>query len=277
LPESLLPFISLGNLRAGTIGYHKTFIPQSYSWGTEAQVDWYEADICAERQLAYVFYKRSMASGGAFHGTFPASQQAFLEAHERGFAYFWGRIQNSSLWQPQECRQKGSTRPPARGNYAIYRFSIGASSRSSAHQQKRTKGGVEGEGGYFRRNHLVPVPKVDSWGELNIMLLEASKNDEQRMINGRTQTVGTGMNLQREHLRALPEEGFDLTAVHFQHVSASGCLGVLTNFYSVPLPVGQAGEHARHTNKKGPRHQPQPSIKIMLFFQPSTIYQNLPD
>jgi len=32
-----------------------------------------------------------MASGGAFHCAFPhASQQAFLEAHERAFAYFSG-------------------------------------------------------------------------------------------------------------------------------------------------------------------------------------------
>jgi len=71
----------------------ETFIPQSYAWGGEAQVDWYEAyaDICGERELAYVFCMRSMASGGAFHCAFPhASQQAFLEAHERAFAYFSG-------------------------------------------------------------------------------------------------------------------------------------------------------------------------------------------
>jgi hypothetical protein len=68
----------------------ETFIPQSYSWGAEAQVDWYEAyaDICGERQKAYLFCMRSMASGGAFHRAFPhASQQAFLEAHEQAFAY----------------------------------------------------------------------------------------------------------------------------------------------------------------------------------------------
>jgi hypothetical protein len=35
---------------------------------------------------------RSMASGGAFHCAFPhASQQGFLEAHERAFLYF-GRV-----------------------------------------------------------------------------------------------------------------------------------------------------------------------------------------
>lgn len=73
--------------------HRETFIPQSYVWGGEAQVDWYEAyaDVCGERELAYVFCMRSMASGGAFHCTFPhARQQAFLEAHERAFLYFGG-------------------------------------------------------------------------------------------------------------------------------------------------------------------------------------------
>ena len=32
------------------------------------------------------------------------------------------------------------------------------------------KGGVEGEGGRFRRTHLVPVPEVDSLAELNELL-----------------------------------------------------------------------------------------------------------
>src|ERR1700722_2796095 len=71
----------------------EVFIPQSYSWGREAQVDWYEAyaDIGGEREKADVFCMRSMARGGAFHYAFPhASQQAFLEGHERGFAYFGG-------------------------------------------------------------------------------------------------------------------------------------------------------------------------------------------
>jgi len=67
------------------------FVPQSYRWGEEAQVDWYEAyaDIGGERENAHVFCMRSMASGEAFHCAFPhASQQAFLEAHERAIAYF---------------------------------------------------------------------------------------------------------------------------------------------------------------------------------------------
>jgi hypothetical protein len=46
------------------------------------------------------------------------------------------------------------------------------------------------------------------------------------------------MTVERERLRALAEEGFDLAAVHFPHVNGSGCVQVLTNFYSVPVPVG---------------------------------------
>ena len=56
---------------------------------------------------------------------------------------------------------------------------------------------------------MVPVPKMASWEALNIFLLEASRNDEQRLIGERAQTVGAGMNQEREHLQALAKEGFD--------------------------------------------------------------------
>jgi hypothetical protein len=60
-------------------------VPQSYAWGAEAQVDWYEAyaELGGERVKPQVFAMRSMASGAAFHCAYlHATQQAFLEAHE---------------------------------------------------------------------------------------------------------------------------------------------------------------------------------------------------
>lgn len=47
----------------------QTYVPQSYDWGVEAQVDWYEAyaDLAGERVKLQVFGMRSMASGAAFH------------------------------------------------------------------------------------------------------------------------------------------------------------------------------------------------------------------
>jgi transposase len=71
----------------------ETFVPQSYAWGSESQVDWYEAyaDLGGERQKLQVFSLRSMASGGAFHRAYlRATQQAFLEAHELAFRYLGG-------------------------------------------------------------------------------------------------------------------------------------------------------------------------------------------
>ena len=82
----------------GLIG-RETFVPQSYAWGSEAQVDWYEAyaELGGERQKLQVFSLRSMASGGAFHRAYPrATQQAFLEAHELAFRLFRRGVSGSS-------------------------------------------------------------------------------------------------------------------------------------------------------------------------------------
>ena len=221
------------------------FVPQSYRWGQEGQVDWYEAwaEIDGEQQKVYLFCMRSMASGGAFHRAYPhALQQAFLEAHELAFAYFGGvfhTLRYDNLSSAVKRIVRGSRREETE-RFITFRSHWGFESEfctpggAGAHE----KGGVEGENGYFRRNHLVPLPRVGSWEELNRFLLEESKRDEQRIIGDRSQTVGAGMCLEREHLLPLAEEGFDLADTSFPTVNGSRCARVLTNFYSVPAPVG---------------------------------------
>lgn len=100
------------------------------------------------------------------------------------------------------------------------------------------KGGIEGEAGYFRRNHWVPVPLATDIAEMNRKLLAACQQDESRLIAGRPQTVGAGMLIEREQLLPLAEEGFDLAQTSFPTVNGLGCAKVLTNAYSVPLPAG---------------------------------------
>jgi hypothetical protein len=46
------------------------------------------------------------------------------------------------------------------------------------------------------------------------------------------------MCVEREYLLPMAEEGFPLASLHFPTVNASGCVKVLTNFYSVPAPAG---------------------------------------
>ena len=97
----------------------ETFVPQSYPWGSEAQVDWYEAwaELDGERVKLQVFSLRSMASGGAFHRAYRhATQQAFLEAHELAFRYFGWRLPSGAVRQPLGSGEAGAERLAAGGD-----------------------------------------------------------------------------------------------------------------------------------------------------------------
>jgi transposase len=230
----------------GLLG-HEIFIPQSYQFGGEAQVDWYEGwvDFDGERRKTYMFCMRSMASGGAFHRAYPhATQQAFLEAHELAFAFFSGvfrvlRFDNlkSAVKKILRGHQREET-----ARFIGFRSHWGFASEFCTPGEGHEKGGVEGEVGQFRRNYLVPVPKVRNLEELNLLLAAGSREEESRVIAGHTQSIGTAMIAEREHLLPLATEGFDLASLHFPDINASGCARALTNFYSAPLPVGTAVE-----------------------------------
>jgi transposase len=221
----------------------ETCVPQSYDWGSEGQVDWYEAwaDLSGERTKLQVFSMRSMASGGAFHRAYVrATQQAFLEAHELAFEYFGGafhRLRYDNLSAAVKKILRGSRREETARFIAFrshWRFASEFCTPAEAHE----KGGVEGEAGYFRRNHWVPVPSAGDLEQLNRDLLLACREDQKRQITGKPMLVGTGMVAEREHLLPLTELRFDLAEVSFPVVDGLGCVRVRTNAYSVPLKPG---------------------------------------
>ena len=221
----------------------ETFVPQSYAWGVEAQIDWYEAyaDLAGERVKLQVFAMRSMASGAAFHCAYlHATQQAFLEAHELAFCYFGGvfrKFRYDNLTSAVKKILRGSRREETARFVAFrshWRFEAEFCTPAEPHE----KGGIEGEAGYFRRNHWVPVPEAEDLADLNRQLLIACQQDEHRLISGREQAVGAGLMVEREHLLPLATEGADLAQTSFPTVNGLGCVKVLTNTYSVPLPAG---------------------------------------
>jgi len=104
-------------LKIGLI-HRETFVPQSYRWGQEGQVDWYEmfAELGGETQKVQMFCLRSMASAGAFHRAYPhASQQAFLEGHERAFHYFGGALLVAPSNGAKVAAPEGARVPPVDG------------------------------------------------------------------------------------------------------------------------------------------------------------------
>ncbi|MCU4162288.1 IS21 family transposase [Acidiphilium sp. AL] len=221
----------------------ETFVPQTYALGQEAQVDWYEAwvDFDGERTKVQVFAMRSMASGAAFHRAYlNATQQAFLEAHEMAFDYFGGvfrLLRYDNLASAVRKILRGHRREETVRFMAFrshWRFSAEFCTPAEGHE----KGGIEGEGGYFRRNHLVPVPWVADLDALNASLIADCRGDEARVLAGRADTIGTTMAVERDHLLPRAAEGFDIAEISFPLVDKQGCVTVKTNFYSVPIKAG---------------------------------------
>jgi len=222
----------------------ETFVPQTYEWGGEAQVDWYEAvaELDGERQTLQVFTMRSMASGGAFHVAYPrATQQAFLEAHELGFRHFGGvfrQLRYDNLKMAVKKILRGHQREETE-RWIAFRSHWGFTAEFCNPARGNEKGGVEGEVGYFRRNHWTPVPAARDLAELNQQLLAGCREEEQRRIGEREQAVGAAMAVEREHLLPLLAEGFEVAESSFPTVDQKGCVKVRTNWYSAPVKAGQ--------------------------------------
>ena len=225
------------------MGGKEVYVPQSYELGEEGQVDWYEAwvEMEGERKAVQVFVMRSMGSGGAYHRAYwSATQQAFFEGHEKAFEYFGGvfkRLRYDNLGSAVRRILKGRNREQQERFIAFrshWKFEASFCQPGKGHE----KGGVEGEVGYFRRNHLVPMPKVSDVGELNGRLEEWCQADQGRMIGERREAVGELMVKEQGVLLGLAEEGFEIAEVCFPVVDSKRCVKVKTNFYSVPVWPG---------------------------------------
>jgi hypothetical protein len=193
-----------------------------------------------------------MAGGGSFHRAYPrATQQAFLEGHELAFRRFGGvfkRIRYDNLKVAVKRILQGHRREET-ARFIAFRSHWKFESVFCTPNEPQEKGGIEGEGGYFRRNHWVPVPQAEDLEDLNEQLLAACYKDENRKISGREMTVGQAVLSEKEHLLPLAEEGFDLAVVSFPKVDGMGRVKVCTNFYSAPVRVGlevQAKAYASH-------------------------------
>jgi hypothetical protein len=98
------------------------------------------------------------------------------------------------------------------------------------------KGGVEGEGGRFRRNHCVPMPVGESIDELNALLQAADVDDDARRVSNRANSVGHDWAFEKTLLRPLPVEPFDTALTLTPRVDRYAQVMVRCNQYSVPAP-----------------------------------------
>ena len=253
-------------------GLPEVMVPQVKVPGEEAEVDLYEADVDFHglgRRRVIFFQMRACYSGASFHWPLLAeTQQAFLEAHCAAFEHFQGvfkRVRYDNLPLAVDKVLRGRTRLEnerfviLRSHY-LFEAQFCLPGEKGAHE----KGGVEGEVGYFRRNHLVPVPKVGDWGHLIDHCQFGSRDELDRHLAGRSDSVGKLWEQERGQLRALPDERCD-TELHFlARVDPKSRASVLRNRYSVPVRlaglqvearVGSLSVSFRHRGREVARHQ----------------------
>ena len=186
-----------------------------------------------------MFALRLSHSAKTAHRAFSTqAQEAFFEGHVHAFERFGGvpeRIRYDNL-KPAVARVLLGRGRIESERFIALRSHYGFESFycrpgiDGAHE----KGGVEGEIGRFRRNHLVPMPTVGSLVELNALIDAADVRDDDRWVTGRRMPVGAAFELERSALRALPDEEFDCAATLVCRVDLKARICVRQSYYSVP-------------------------------------------
>jgi transposase len=238
--------------RAMGFAVGEVFVPQVHAPGVEAEVDWGEAEVvlAGVATTVHLFVMRASFSGAAFcQASLVETQQAFLELHVQAFEWFAGvfpKIKFDNLKSAVKKVLKGrrrveSDRFVALRSHYLFASQFTTPGLEGAHE----KGGVEGEVGRHRRNHLVPVPHVADLAELNGLLLAGCEADLGRRIDGRAVTVGQAWAVERPLLLALPAEPFDACETAAPRVDAKSLVTIRQNRYSVPVALAGLKVSAR--------------------------------
>lgn len=239
-------------------GPAEVFIRQTHRPGEEAEVDFGDVTIRLRGELLVVclFALRLSFSGKAVHRCFlSAGQEAFFEGHVHAFEVLGGvpfgnvrydnlRAAVSRVLGFARLREESDRWTAFRSHYDLDAFycqpGIGG-----AHE----KGGVEGQIGWFRRNHFVPIPEVESIDELNEMIDAWDSVDEQRRIGARPRTIGELFAAEKPLLKPLPGELFETGRWFAPRVDKFSQVTVRTNRYSVPVRlIGRQVRVLLHAN-----------------------------
>ncbi len=229
-------------MRAEIAPAPEAMVPQIHAPGAEAEVDFGElwALVAGTMTKLWLFSLRLSHSGRAIHRVFATqAQEAFLAGHIYAFGMLDGvpaRVRYDNL-KPAVARVLLGRDRIESERFTMFRSHYGYDAfycrpgKDGAHE----KGGVEGDIGRFRRNHLVPVPDVRSVLELNGHVAAADEADLGRVIEGHRATVESEFAAEQPLLQALPKDPFDAARHLSARVDAKSRVCVRQCRYSVPV------------------------------------------
>jgi transposase len=217
----------------------EAYIPLAWDPGDAMQVDWGDATvfISDQRVRGHMFCTRLCHSALPFVVLFPAERnEFFLEGHRQAFEYYQGVPRRAIYDNLRTAVKEGWGRyvkqkqPAVKLMEAHYAFTSEFCNPGKGNE----KGLVEGLVGWARRNILTPIPKANSWDEVNILLRERCVAYKQHHIEDRPVTVGTAYEEERKHLLSLPEQPFETCRTQRGRVGDDCLVRVDNNYYSVP-------------------------------------------
>ena len=218
------------------------FVPLAHAPGT-AQADFGEAlVVMAGAELkAHYLAMDFPHSDDIFVMAFPGeTTEALLEGHVQAFSY-WGGVPTSILYDNTKLavarilgdgeRQRTRAFSELQSHY-LFADKFGRPGKGN------DKGNVEGLVGYARRNFLVPVPRVNSWEELNAYLREQCLQHRQHRVRGEQETIGERFKRDRAALLPLPTDSYEACEKRTARVNSTSLVRYRANDYSVPTEYG---------------------------------------
>ncbi|OKI45473.1 IS21 family transposase [Micromonospora sp. CB01531] len=222
-------------------GHLDGMVPQVHPPGEEAEVDFAEAFavVGGTQMKCYLFTLRMSYSGKAVHRVFASQgQEAFMEGHVEAFRVLGGvptrhiRYDNLKPAVRQVLFGRGRVESQRwvafRSHYGFHAFYC-LPGKDGAHE----KGGVEHEGGRFRRNHLVPPPQVASLA-VNDRLADIDTAEDARHVHGAPASIGFNFAAEAPLLHPLPADDFELGTTLTPLVRRNARIVVRQCYYSVP-------------------------------------------
>lgn len=209
----------------------EVFIPLTADPGEVAEIDWGKIWVCfgGERRQAHLFVMRLRYSGVCFAKAYPfEKEEAFFDGHYHGFRWLGGVTRDVRYDNIKTAVLKILLGPMREENpdFSALRAHYLFDSIFCAPRKGNEKGAVENGVGYVRRNALVPLPKVDSFDELNEVLLAWCDRDRNRRAER--------WNAERALLMPLPAHDFKCSATHLLKVNKLSLVNFERNRYSVP-------------------------------------------
>lgn len=231
--------------------YSETAIPLEFDPGADAHCDWGEALIYLKGKpvTAQVLCMKLGYSGRPFVMAFPTQrQEAFFGGQRGAFEWYEGvpaRISYDNLTVAVQKVLRGRKRIEQQA-FTAFRSHYLFESHFATPATPREQGRVENLVGYMRRNYFVPIPEVESFEELNRILLERLKEDDGRISPGKQVTIGEAWAEEKKKLLPLPRFPHRCCISLPVKANRFSLVNFDNNRYSIPVEYGMRSKLTLH-------------------------------